>query len=194
MKSLASKTLPTLLLVLALAIPGRACAAQVERAEILWAGTYTAEILGTVEQPETASGRTNKLGAIRKLETTTTVRGRLGTSFGFEYALIGTPAGSQAEVEIVVLLPEPGLTNPATGKRTLRERWRPSPSVLGGATIAGYQFEMDWEIVTGVWKFEIWSGGRRLGAQSFCVVPDGEPDPGPDATAKRGPCHSAATA
>ena len=69
-----------------------------ERAQILWAGTYTAQIIGTVAQPATAMGKTNRLGSSRKLETTTTVRGKLGTSFGFEYALIGGPAGAQAAI------------------------------------------------------------------------------------------------
>ena len=139
-------------------------------------------------------GKTNKLGSIRKLEATTTVRGKLGTSFGFEYALIGAPAGAQAAIEIVVVLPEPGLLNPANGKRTRRERWRPSPSLLSGATIAGYQFEMDWEIVPGRWTFQIWQSDRKLGEQSFCVITENVPAPSDKQADKKDPCHSAATA
>ncbi len=167
---------------------------SVDRAEILWAGTYSAQIVGTISQPETAIGRTNKLGQIRKLETTTTIRGQLGANFGFEYALFGKPTGAHAAVEIVVLLPEPGLLNPATGKRTHRERWRPSPSRIGGATVVGYQFEKDWEILPGLWKFEIWHNDRKLGEQSFCVVAEPSPAPADAEADKKDPCHSAATA
>lgn len=169
-------------------------AGRAERAQIIWAGTYTAQIIGTVAQPATAMGKTNRLGSIRKLETTTTVRGKLGTSFGFEYALFGGPAGAQAAIEIVVILPEPGLLNPTSGKRTRRERWRPSPSLLGGATIVGYQFEVDWEIVPGRWIFEIWQSDRKLGEQSFCVLSEKAPAWGNKETDKGDPCHSAATA
>jgi hypothetical protein len=173
----------------------RAEAGGVERAHVLWAGTYSAQIIGTVEQPATAMGKTNKLGAIRKLETTTTITGKLGTNFGFEYTLVGGPAGTQAAIEIVVVLPEPGLLNPATGKRTRRERWRPSPSLLGGATIVGYRFEMDWEIVPGRWTFQIWQSDRKLGEQSFCIILNNAPPPGnTEGTNKEDPCHSAATA
>jgi hypothetical protein len=184
------------LLTLLLLIPSSAAeAGQAERAQVIWAGTYSAQIIGTVEQPATAMGKTNKLGAIRKLETTTTITGKLGTNFGFEYALLGGPPGAQAAIEIVVVLPEPGLRNPATGKHTRRERWQPSPSLLGGATIVGYRFEMDWEIVPGRWTFQIWQGDRKLGEQSFCVIVENPQPPGSgEETKKADPCHSAATA
>ena len=176
------------------ATPLVAQTSNVDRAEILWAGTYNAQIVGTVNQPDTAAGRTNKLGQIQKLETTTTIRGRLGANFGFEYALSGTPAGAHAAIEITVLLPEPGLLNPATGKRTLRERWQPSPSLVGGATVVGYRFEKDWEILPGLWKFEIGHHGRKLGEQSFCVLAEPSPAPAEGGGDKKDPCHSAATA
>jgi hypothetical protein len=166
---------------------------NVDRAEILWAGTYNAQIVGTVSQPETAAGKTNRLGQVQKLESTTTIRGRLGTNFGFEYALSGTLAGAHAAIEIMVLLPEPGLLNPETGKRTLRERWQPSPSLVGGATVVGYQSERDWVILPGLWKFEIWHNGRKLGEQSFCVLAEPSPAEG-NGDKKKDPCHSAATA
>jgi hypothetical protein len=175
-------------------LPSSVQAGQAERVQILWAGTYAAQIVGTVEQPATAMGKTNKLGSIRKLETTTTVRGKLGTSFGFEYALLGAPTGAQAAIEIVVVLPEPGLLNPVDGKRTRRERWRPSPSLPGVATIVGYQFEMDWEIVPGRWTFQIWQNDHKLGEQSFCVLTEGPRTPSEKDADKKDPCHSAATA
>jgi hypothetical protein len=169
-------------------------AGSAEGAQVLWAGTYSAQIVGTVDQPATAMGKTNKLGSIRKLETTTTIRAKLGVSFGFEYALLGEPAGGQAPIEIVVILPDPGFLNPADGKRTRRERWRPSPSTLGGATIVGYQFEKDWEIIPGRWTFQIWQSDRKLGEQSFCVVVEEAPPSSEKEGDKKDPCHSAATA
>jgi len=188
------RLIATLVLAFLCSAPTRAQQATIEAAEILWAGTYRAQIVGTVEQPGTAIGKTNQLGDTGKLETTTTVRARLGTSFGIEFRLSGAPEGAEAPITIVVVLPKAGLYNPATQKRTFREEWRPSPRLVGGASLVGYLLEMDWEVVPGIWKFEIWSNGRRLGEQSFCVIADRTPEPdSPEKTADE-PCHSAATA
>jgi hypothetical protein len=168
--------------------------AAVQSAQILWAGTYEAQVVGTVEQPGTAIGKTNLLGNIVKLETTTTVKARLGTSFGIEFTLSGSPEGAQADVTIVVVLPKAGLLNPVTQKRSFREEWRPSPRPIGGASVVGYLMEMDWEIVPGIWTFEIWSNGRKLGEQPFCVVTDRPPQPDSSGKTSDEPCHSAATA
>lgn len=180
------------LLALVCSVAAQAQAPGVDQAEILWAGVYRAQIVGTVEQPATAIGKTNQLSNVVKLETTTTVRARLGTSFGLEYRLSGTALGAATAVKIVVVLPKAGLFNPATQKRTYREEWRHSPSMVGGSSVIGYQLEMDWEVVPGIWKFEIWHDGRKLGEQSFCVIADSAPDD-PDMV-KEEPCHSAATA
>jgi hypothetical protein len=169
-------------------------APRVDGADILWAGTYRAQVVGTVEQPQTAAGKTNQLANIVKLETTTTVPARLGTSFGFEYRLSGEPQGQAAVVDIVVILPKAGLFNPITQKRYYREQWRASQNRVGATTMIGYLFERQWEAVPGIWKFEVWHAGRKLAEQSFCVVGDGAPEPGGREQAQDDPCHSAATA
>ncbi len=184
----------TLVLAFLCSAQAQAQQATIEAAEILWAGTYRAQIVGTVEQPGTAIGKTNQLGDIVKLETTTTVRARLGTSFGIEFRLSGAPEGAEAPITIVVVLPKAGLFNPATQKRTFREEWRPSPRLVGGASLVGYLLEMDWEIVPGIWTFEIWSNGRKLGEQPFCVIADRAPEPDDPGKTADQPCHSAATA
>jgi hypothetical protein len=172
----------------------QAQAPSVDGAQILWAGTYRAQIVGTVEQPATASGKTNRLANIVKLETTTTVPARLGTSFGFEYRLSGEPQGSAAVIDIIVILPQAGLFNPATQKRYHREEWRASPNRVGAATVVGYLLEKEWERVPGIWKFEVWHAGRKLAEQSFCLVGDRTPEPGARHREQDDPCHSAATA
>ncbi len=188
------KLIATVLGILLVTASARAQAPAVEGADILWAGTYRAQVVGTVEQPTTASGKTNQLSEIVKLEATTTVRARLGTSFGFEYRVSGDEPGMPVAVSVVVTLPKAGLFNPATQKRYYREQWRPSQNVVGATTMVGYLFERDWEVVPGIWKFEIWHGQQKLAEQSFCVVRDQAPGPGQPAEAQDDPCHSAATA
>jgi hypothetical protein len=158
---------------------------SVARAEVRWAGLYEAEIGATIAQPNTAAGRTNQLFNTRKLQATTTVEGRLGVSFGLEYALIGRPTGASVPITVVVHLPKAGLKNPARPERTFREQWTPAPKPIGGSNIVGYTFEHAWEVVPGLWIFEIWSDDQKIGEQSFCVLPEQATE-----AEKKEPCRS----
>jgi hypothetical protein len=164
-------------------------------AAILWAGIYRAEVVGFTPQPRTATGKTNQLANIEKLETTTTVRARLGVSFGFEFKLEGAADLAQAPVTMVVVLPKAGLRNPDTQKHITREEWQPSLKRAGDVMFVGYSLEHTWEVVPGLWKFEIWQNERKLGEQSFCVVRErAPPDPGSRSATDDGPCPSVPTA
>jgi hypothetical protein len=178
--------------VLALIVCGIASAGaeppSTTRADIMWAGLYEAELGGTIAQPDTAAGRTNELLNPRKLRATTTVEGRLGASFGLEYALIGKPTGASVPITIVVRLPKAGLKNPAKAERTYREQWVPAAKPIGSSHFVGYTFEHAWEVVPGLWIFEIWSDGEKLGEQSFCVLAER-----PSEADKKEPCRPVPT-
>jgi len=164
------RAVAVLALILCWSAPVAAEAPSVARAEVRWAGLYEAEIGASTVQPNTAAGRTNQLFNTRKLQATTTVEGRLGVSFGLEYALIGRPAGASVPITIIVTLPKEGLKNPARAERTYREQWLPAPKPIGVSNIVGYTFEQAWEVVPGIWNFEIWSNDQKLGEQWFCVL------------------------
>jgi Domain of unknown function (DUF3859) len=168
--------------------PARAEPPSVSTAQVLWAGVYEALIGGQIAQPNTALGITKELTATRKVKATTTVEGRLGVSFGIEYGLLGRPEGAAVPVTIVVMLPKEGLKNPARAERTYREQWLPEPQWIGAATIIGYTFDFPWEVVPGLWTFEIWSEGQKLAEQAFCVVTERPPEGD-----KTEPCKSVPT-
>src|SRR5262249_23225888 len=109
-------------------------------------------------------------------------------SFGLEYVLAGSPVGAGVPVTIVVVLPKEGLHNPVKGEPTYREQWLPSLKPIGAPNIVGYTFEQAWEVVPGLWTFEIWSEGQKLGEQSFCVVAERPAGAGP-----ADPCQSVPT-
>jgi hypothetical protein len=153
-------------------LPVAAEAPSVARAEVRWAGIYAAEVGPSTAEPNTAAGHTIQHFNTRKLQETTTVEGRLGVTFGLEYALIGRPAGASVPITIVVTLPKSGLKNPAKAERTYREQWTAAPKPIGGSNIVGYTFEHAWEVVPGLWIFEIWSNDQKIGEQSFCVLPE----------------------
>jgi hypothetical protein len=184
------------LLLLACSAVSRAEQPGQAEAEILWTGIFQSRIVGALEQPNTAIGRTNQLSNIEKLRTTTTVPAKLGISFGLEYRLAGAPEGGTATIQIAVIPPKAGLLNPETKRRLYRETWRPSAVVIGAPTVIGYLLEHDWEVIPGLWKFEIWQDDRKLGEQSFCLVPENEPGTADEGRKGRtdDPCHSAATA
>jgi hypothetical protein len=174
-----------LVLMACWAAPAAAEPPSVARAEVRWAGLYEADLGGTIAQPNTAAGRTNQLFNTRKLQATTTIEGRLGVSFGLEYALIGRPAGADVPITIVVTLPKAGLKNPARAEPTYREQWLAAPKAIGGVNIVGYTFEQAWEVVPGLWNFEIWSDDQKLGEQSFCVLAEGATE-----AERKEPCRS----
>jgi Domain of unknown function (DUF3859) len=178
--------------VLALIVCGIAPAGaeppSVARADVLWAGLYEADVGGTISQPDTAAGRTNELFNTRKVRATTIVEGRLGASFGLEYTLIGKPTGASVPVTIVVRLPKAGLKNPAKAERIYREQWVPAAKPIGSSHFVGYTFEHTWEVVPGLWIFEIWSEDQKLGEQSFCVLAER-----PAEADKKEPCRSVPT-
>ena len=190
------RALAAVLLFVACTAAAAAQSPGAHEAEIRWAGLFRAQIVGTVEQPNTAIGRTNQLAGVEKLETTTTVPARLGVSFGLEYRLSGAAEDGAATVQVVVIPPKAGLLNPATQRRVYRETWRPSSVLIGASTVIGYRLEHEWEIIPGLWKFEIWQGEHKLGEQSFCLVPDESPGKSEESRKAQADefCHSAATA
>lgn len=166
------------------------------RADILWAGIYRADVVGFTRQPNTATGKTNKLANIQRLQTTTTVQARLGVSFGFEFALAGADSSPEAPVTMVIRLPRAGLRNPASNTVLTREEWQPEPRRAGEAVLVGYTLEHTWEVVPGLWTFEIWHNQRKIGEQSFCLVSDKKPaapTPAPQAGTDEERCPSVPT-
>ncbi len=103
-----------------------------------------------------------------KIEDTTTVPARIGLEFGIQYRIVGEPKGALVPIRIVNVYPKQGLRNPKTGK-TVRRAEIMRKKIIGDVIYTGYGFENAWEIVPGVWKFELWHKNRKLAEQSFTV-------------------------
>ena len=156
----------------------RAEAPSVARAEIRWAGLYEAQIGATTVQPDTAAGRTNELVNTRKLQATTTVEGRLGVSFGLEYALTASRRARTCRSPSSSTCPRRGCAIRPRPSARIASSGAPAPKPIGGSNIVGYTFEHAWEVVPGLWIFEIWS--QRPEARRAIVLrrwPSGRPRP-----------------
>jgi hypothetical protein len=160
-----------LLFVLALALTA-ACpvrAQQIERVEIVEWGIYRADRTAAIPDPDSPSGTSYLAANVRLRETTTTVPALVGMTFGWRYEVAGSPPGTAVALKLVVRFPEPGVTNPATG-RTFRSAQYQVNAAIGATSWEAYTLDYEWEVVTGPWTFEIWHGGRKLAEKTFMVT------------------------
>jgi hypothetical protein len=113
----------------------------------------------------------NKAAALnlRHAATLRTIPAQMGTTFGFEYNLVGTPNDGTVELREIVIFPRGGVVPPGLSTPITRDEFT-LEARIGETGYAGYTFEDSFELVTGTWTFEIWYGDRKLGSQSFKVV------------------------
>jgi hypothetical protein len=142
---------------------------HIDSIEIVDYGTYTARSEAHIAAPGTAAGRWNTLGNIQHAVTTQAVPAQLGTRFGFSYIVVGEPQGTPVSLHVVNIFPSPGLNNPANPHPKDRDEYDRTVPV-GEELYTGYRFDHDWEVVPGVWSFQLWYEGRMLVEQKFTIV------------------------
>lgn len=151
------------LALLALAPAGlEAQTPQVERIDVLEAG------LCELVMGRDAAGRPVMKSA-KVVDVTTTIVGELGAAFGFRFVVAGAPAGAAVALRQVTRYPRQGMRDPQAG-RTVYEKEETISANLGEAKISGFRIDEYWEIVPGVWVFELWNRDRKLAEQRFTLV------------------------
>ena len=99
----------------------------------------------------------------------TDVDGKVGTQFGIEFRIDGTPSGDSVTLYLVLNFPPPGLHNPNTGD-TFHTAKIAFPNVkIGARTVIGYGFDNPWEIVPGAWTEQLWYKNQMLAERMFTV-------------------------
>jgi hypothetical protein len=99
---------------------------------------------------------------------TTQIKGKLGLSFGILYKIVGPAKPIKVPGEIRIIFPKP-MTDPKTGKSSDRFLMKKSYTP-DEVTYNGYAFDDEWEIIPGVWIFEVWVNGQKLVEKSFTVT------------------------
>ena len=154
------------LLVLALlALAPSGVAAQtpeIERIDVLEAG------LSELVMGKDPAGKP-VLKSARVVEATTTIAAELGAAFGFRYVVVGKPAGATVALRMVTRYPRQGMRDANTGRTAYANEETVSAN-LGEAKVGGYRIDELWEIVPGVWVFELWNRDRKLAEQRFTLV------------------------
>jgi hypothetical protein len=140
---------------------------QVRTVEIVAYGIYTAELQSSKRDSQ---GVLQSLSAnFRRATATTAVPAQIGTRFGFEYKIIGTPAGKPVSFTKVTVFPQEGLRSP-TVAQPLQHSDMTVTSKIGETSYVGYRFDDPWELVPGPWRIELWDGDRKVAEQTFTVT------------------------
>ena len=143
---------------------------RIDRIEITEAGIYKTELGARIASPGTASGTRGVLtNNIRLVAPTTTVSAKQGVHFGFRYKLVGPPAGATASIHFVTIFPPPGLQNPAKPRVSEKSEYD-FEATAGQSNYKDYSMDEAWEVVPGVWKFQIWYQGSLMAEQAFTLV------------------------
>jgi len=156
----------TILLLAPLA--ARAQAPALHGIQFVNPGIYRAS---TVEQhvvPDSVLGRQHTVANVMLEKKTTDIPGIVGVRFGFYFVVVGQPAGQIVKLRLVIRFPPAGLTDPETKLTHPAER----TNIFAWTNELQYQeylFEEWWEVVPGIWNFELWQGDHKLGEQSFKV-------------------------
>jgi hypothetical protein len=164
-------TMRAITLAFALAvISGAVHGQEAQRIEITDYGIYSSERTNdTKAAPGTATGLVTNRTSTTLIKTTTTVPARIGSQFGFRYRVIGQANGAIVNLKRIILVPQPGMRNPATGNTTVRDEYA-YQKAIGGTGFASYALDDEWEVVPGTWTIEIWDGNGKLASKSFDLV------------------------
>jgi len=91
----------------------------------------------------------------------------IGASRHKHYVINSRPQGKPIRVTSVIKFPEAGLQRP--GGRLYTESRDTHEVLIGRKALHGYGFDEEWEIVPGIWIFELWYRDARLIKKTFKV-------------------------
>jgi hypothetical protein len=159
------------LFFICLATSARSEGGQIERIEILESGIYSGINREAVPEAGVAGGQRVKSANLKLESNTDRVPARVGTMFGFRYQIFGQPLGEPVPLKFVTRFPRPGVQVPGSREQPVTTNEYTLPRTIGDVFYRGYGFDEAWELVPGVWTFEIWSGDDKLVEKTFTVTP-----------------------
>jgi len=139
---------------------------RIDRVDIIEKGIFQARAKQTQQDQASPTGGVRALTTIAMVKETDVFQPKLGMHFGIRYTIRGFPAGARVPVKIVQRYPIAGLLNPRTQKTTYSYQQN-SFKTVGYPAYEGYHLGSAWELVPGIWTFEIWHNGRLLAEQKF---------------------------
>lgn len=141
--------------------------ARIDRIDIVEFGIYTSD--RKLDSIDAQGVKRNTIDNVRHAATTTTIPLQKDVQFGYRYKIIGRPEGAQVDIKLVTNYPAPGLRTPSSQKPVMRSE-RIRKRLIGETSIATYTLEDDFELVPGVWTFEVYDGSSKLVTKTFTLV------------------------
>ena len=143
-------------------------AVEPTRVEIVEHGIYTLDIDATTHD---ANGiGQNQVSNICHVSTTTMIPMKPTLTFGFRYRVWGPSTDGIERLTKVVTFPTevtpPGAPKPL---KSYAEVFSARISMVG---YIGYGFDEPWELMRGIWTFQLFQRGRLLAEQNFTIVDD----------------------
>lgn len=143
---------------------------EIQRAELLWFGNYTATEVQTIEDPASPTGRRliskGVKGPATNSDRIAIVRG--DTRFGFGYRLVGAQNGKSAKVIHIFRFPGNGI--PGSGGALQQSTTVVGEDEIGSVGHIGWRMDgNEPKEYEGVWTLQIWSEERLLLERKFTL-------------------------
>jgi hypothetical protein len=143
---------------------------SVSEASLTWYGVYQTRDDKAVADASTLDGsRVVSKGIVPPRSNSDRIPAILDTRFGFGFTLSGRPVGALVNLHMVRNFPAVGAVSGKTGERHVREEGDLTLGIGQTDLFIGYLFSHDYELVPGIWSFEIWQDNRKLLEKSFNV-------------------------
>ncbi len=157
-------------LAIAFAISTASCLASekidVWGVDIINYGPYRAKTQQIEKTTETPGGRCHIIAETEFIEQTLKIPAILGIRFGFRYRINGTPKGKTVPIKIKKTYP--GLKDPMKPNVIYSHDYIGTHKI-GLVYGTGYGFDHAWELVPGMWTFQLIYESKILGEISFEV-------------------------
>ena len=150
--------------------PATALAQQVkvENIDIVTFGIYSPGKITSHEAVPGTNGITLREGRAL-VSQTETVPGIVGTTFGIDYVLRGSPKGKVVKLTYVTRFPASGMVNDK-GQKLEKTQFEWNDTIGQNATRT-YTLDHAWEVVPGDWTLEFYYERRKLGEKRFTITP-----------------------
>ena len=130
-------------------------------------GIYKIRRMPGVVETHSEHGFTDTVSDYNLTESADNIPACLGLTFGFQYSLIGTPVGSPLALHSVTIPPQ-DLHDPQVAK-SIHTVTSDLNGMIGGEGFSAYTFDYPWELVPGVWTFQLWYGDQQILEEKFNV-------------------------
>lgn len=141
---------------------------RIDGSRVIQRGYYELGTVKTIKDASISVGQRTEASATLK-QSASRIEVENGTVLGFTFIVNGVPRDQNVNMRVIWRYPDPGMTNPATGRTKYTDEYD-TPVRMNAEQTFYWTIGDPWQQVPGVWTCEIWYGQRRVVRQDFEVV------------------------